>query len=102
MTRAELLARLAAEGRRDGITATYEEYPPMDSPLIFTEHHIGAGTDAETGLAELRIEGSSSNGRYLLSREATLKLAGELLAAVDPGLVAELVLARARQPREVI
>jgi|GEM_PF-571740 len=40
MTRDELLARLAAEGRRDGITATYEEVPtvptfhPLDDQVL--------------------------------------------------------------------
>jgi hypothetical protein len=100
--RRRFLERLTAEARRDGATATFEEVPMN---IILTERNVSAGTDPETGLPALCLDGLSALGfeapdqRYLLSREVAVEVGEQLLLAGDPTL-AELVRAAARRSTE--
>jgi hypothetical protein len=105
VTREEFLAGLTTKARQDGFNAQFEE---VDLPTFLTERNIGAGTDPVSGLPVLHLDRLADLGfnvpdqRYLLTRETAVELGAVLIAAGDPGLVAELVLASVRRTKEIL
>jgi hypothetical protein len=105
VTRDEFLAGLTTKARQDGFNATFEE---VSMSPILTERNIGAGTDPESGMPVVHLYGLSDLGfavpdqRYQLTREAAVEVGAALIAAGDPDLVAELVLARIRRTKEIL
>ena len=71
--------------------------------MALTDREVSAGTDPETGLPVIDLQGLEAvdypypDGQLMLSKETARMVGAQLLAAADPELMARLIYTVARQ-----